>query len=242
MISLSRLLSNTPIPVISGFNFHQSTIGSILDMGENMYWSLLKIWSLSREELVPEETEETAKLSDFTVWQLLVFTSPQLKTRLIASVDLFLHTKIEFLPISNTIMIGENDSQILLDETFYMSMREICKSVMNIGSSEKEEQYKETAHMSEREKAIIRKMRMSAEKLNRIKNGDKDIENRLAKQIISLVAIGHYTFSQVYEMTMMQMIYLLKKYVDIQQYELYTTLSPYIDSKKNQAPKHWLDT
>lgn len=162
--------------------------------------------------------------------------------RLIASVDCFLHTKVEFLPISNTIMIGEKDSSTILDVNFYEAMRNICKSITDLGSEKKEEQFKETANMSEREKAMIRKMRANAEKLNRLKNGEQNVEDRLVKQIISLVAIGHYTFDEVYEMTIVQLIYLLRKYVEIQQYELYTTLSPYMDSKKNQAPKHWLDT
>jgi hemerythrin-like domain-containing protein len=35
---------------------------------------------------------------------------------------------------------------------------------------------------------------------------------------------------------------LLKKHVEVQQYELYTTLSPYMDSKNGQGVKHWLDT
>ena len=138
-------------------------------------------------------------------------------------------------------MIGENDSQIECNNSIYLYIKEIAASLMS-STSDEEQQYKENKNMSEREKEIIRKMKANQEKLNRIKYGEKNLEDRLVKQIISLVAIGHYTFKQVYEMTMMQMIYLLKKYVDIQQYELYTALSPYIDSKKNQAPKHWLDT
>ena len=43
-------------------------------------------------------------------------------------------------------------------------------------------------------------------------------------------------------MTIIQMINLLKKHVEVQQYELYTTLSPYMDSKNGQGVKHWLDT
>lgn len=235
-------MSTTPIPVRGGIKFYQTTLREILDMGENMYWSMLKIWDLNRDELLQEENEETRILSDFDVWKAYMFNAGEMRMRLIASVDCFLHTKVEFLPISNTIMIGEKDSSTILDVNFYEAMRNICKSITDLGSEKKEEQFKETANMSEREKAMIRKMRANAEKLNRLKNGEQNVEDRLVKQIISLVAIGHYTFDEVYEMTLVQLIYLLNKYVEIQQYELYTTLSPYMDSKKNQAPKHWLDT
>ena len=41
--------------------------------------------------------------------------------------------------------------------------------------------------MSEMEKRLIAKMKANAEKLDRIKNGDKSVEDRLVKQVISLV-------------------------------------------------------
>ena len=106
---------------------------------------------------------------------------------------------------------------------------------------EKGDQYKETPNMSEREKEMIRKMKLREQKLNKIKNSEKNVENRLANQIVSLVAIGGYTFDEVYNMTMVQMVYLLKKYVAIQNYVLYTGLSPYMDSKKSKPVEHWLD-
>jgi hypothetical protein len=121
-------------------------------------------------------------------------------------------------------------------------MRDISRSITALGAESKDEQYKETDNMSDREREIMAKMRKSAEMLDRIKNGDKKVEDRLVKQIVSLVAIGHYTFEEVFNFTIVQMVYLLRKYVDIQQYELYTALSPYMDSKKTQPVKHWLET
>lgn len=242
MINFGRLMTATPIPVSGKIKFYQPTIRQILDMGEGTYWSLLKLWNLERRELLQAESEETENLSDYEVWNLVMLHSPEMQKQLIASVHCFLHTKIEFLPISNTIMIGEADSSVLLDPYVYAQMKQISQTLFNLLGDKKDEQYQETEHMSEREKQIIRKMKASAEKLDKIKNGEKDTENQLVKQIISLVAIGHYTFDQVYGMTMVQMIYLLKKYVAIQQYELYTALSPYMDSKKGQTVTHWLDT
>ncbi len=240
-IKLERLLSNTPIPLINGLHLYQPTLQEIVDMSEVMYWSLLKLWCLNREELVPQETEETMKLTDYQMWCLYMFKSPEMQSRCIASVDLFLHTKIEFLTVSNTIVIGENDSSTIVDENFYKMMNDVCAALFNAGSEEKEEQYKETSNMSEREREMIRKMKAREEKLNQIRNANEKSEDRLAKQIVSLVAIGGYTFDEVYNMTLIQMMYLLKKYVAIQRYELYTGLSPYMDSKKSQPPEHWLD-
>lgn len=242
MISLGRLITATPIPVVGQIKFHQSTIQEVLDMGEQMYWSMIKVWDLKRTEMIPQETEETQPLTDFQIWTMMVYNVPDFRTRVISSVQCFLHTKIEFLPISNTIMIGENDSLILLDEAFYYSMQEICQSLSRLGAEEKEEQYQEHENMSEMEKRLIAKMKANAEKLDRIKNGDKSVEDRLVKQVISLVAIGKHTYSEVCNMTIIQMINLLKKHVEVQQYELYTTLSPYMDSKNGQGVKHWLDT
>lgn len=242
MISLGRLMSATPIPVIDGIYFHQPNLREILDMGEQMYWGLLKVWDLSRKDMLDQETKDSLALDDFQLWSTIALNVPDFRNRVAASIDCFLHTKVEFLPISNTIMVGESDSPILLTETFYYAMREISQSLSHLGSDKKEEQYQETEHMSEREKQLIAKMKASAEKLDKIKNGERSVEDRLVKQIISLVAIGKYTFDEVYKMTIVQLVYLLKKYVEIQQYELYTALSPYMDSKKGQTVNHWLDT
>ena len=242
MINIGRLMTATPIPVSKKIFFYQPTLRQILDMGEGTYWSLLKLWHLKRSEMISAETPETKDLSDFELWTMIMLHTPIMQQQLIASVDFFLHTKIEFLPLSNTIMIGEGDSSVLLDVFLYGMMQEISATFFDLTGDKKEEQYQETAHMSEHEKRLIAKMKASAEKLDKIKNGEKSTEDQLIKQIISLVAIGKYTFNQVYDMTMVQMIYLLKKCVDVQQYELYTALSPYMDSKKGHTVKHWLDT
>lgn len=234
-------MTATPIPVAKNISFHQPTMRQILNMGEGVYWSLLKIWNLSRQELIQAETPETKEMSDWEVWTNVMLYTPQLKQQLIYSVDCFLHTKIEFLPISNTIMIGEADSLVLLDESVYKSIQEICQSFFDLMGDSKEDQYHETENMSERERQIIQKMKESAAKLDKIKNGERKTKDQLINQVISLVAIGHYAFNEVYDMTIVQMILLLKKYVAVQQYELYTALSPYIDSKKGQGVSHWLD-
>jgi hypothetical protein len=244
MISISRLLLNKPIPVAKGIQFHQTKVEGVLAMGEEMYWGLLKLWCLKREDMIPVEDAITKTKTDFEIWCILAQSVPDFQVKVIASVHCFLHTKIEFLPMSNTIMIGETDSLTLLDEAFYLAMREICESVSELGTeSKKEEQYQVTDNMSEREKQLVAKMKQREAQLAKMKDENGEgVEDRLIKQVIGLVAIGRYTFEEVYNMTIIQIVYLLRKYVDIQQYELYTTLSPYMDSKKSQGVKHWLDT
>ena len=85
-------------------------------------------------------------------------------------------------------------------------------------------------------------MKKAQAKLNAIKYGDSSGEDALGKQIVALVAIGNYTFEQVYNMTMLQFTMLLRKYLDIEKYEMHTLLSPYISSKdsSSQENKHWL--
>ena len=234
-------MTATPIPIARDISFYQPTMRQILNMGEESYWSLLKIWNLSRKELIQTETPETQEMSDWEIWTNVMLHTPQLKQQLICSADCFLHAKIEFLPISNTIMIGEADSLVLLDEKMYNSIQEISRSFFELMVDPQEDQYHETENMSERERQIIQKMKESAAKLDKIKNGERKTKDQLINQVISLVAIGHYAFNEVYDMTIVQMILLLKKYVAVQQYELYTVLSPYIDSKKGQGVSHWLD-
>ena len=96
--------------------------------------------------------------------------------------------------------------------------------------------------MSPRERKIYERMKAGREKLEKMKQtGDKN--DIFGKQIVGLVAIGHYTYKEVYDMTMLQFVTALRKYLDIQSYELRTQLSPYISSEdgKNQENKHWLD-
>ena len=244
MISLSRILSNTPLPVAPNFVFYQPTVGAILDMSDAMFWSLIKVWDVERKELIERETEETLKVDDFKLWSAVMVTNPLLRMRLTASIDCFLKTKVEFLELSNTIMVGEGEQRIAIDEDFWRNMRDICASITFyvMGKPDETEQYRETDKMSERERQLIAKMKKGAERLRKIKGEEQDPADQLAKQITSLAAIGHYTYDQVFNFTRIQLVCLLKKYVDIQQYELSTALSPYMDSKKSKPVQHWLNT
>ena len=149
---------------------------------------------------------------------------------------LFLKTKIEFFDISHTMYIGERESGVILDNTFYLLMRELCLRIVpeESSASETNAQYKETEHMSERERQLIEKMKKAEKQIEETKAGPPvKPEDYLGNKILGLVAVGTYTFEQVYNMTMLQFMHALRKYTEIERYELHTMLSPYISSKDN---------
>lgn len=242
MISLAAVLSGKPIVVTKGIEFHQPTIQEITDMGETSYWSILNLWTLKRKDMIANETDDTRALDDYTLWKACLFSAPVFRQSLVLSCNVLLKSKVEFFDISGTIYIGERGSGVILDETFYLLMKELCSRITpQTSASEEGSQYHETDNMSERERQMIEKMKASEKKIEQTKNPDKKPEDYLGNRILGLVAVGGYTFEQVYNMTMLQFNMLLQKYVDIQTFELRTSLSPYISSEEGQTNKFWLD-
>jgi hypothetical protein len=242
MISLAKVLSGKPIEVVKDIFFYQPTLQDIVDMGETSYWGLLNTWTIDRKDMIQEENEKTLELDDYLLWKACVFSSPVFKGALIQSCNVLLKAKVEFYDLSGTIYIGEKSSGVILDETFYLLMKELChRFIPDSSASDEGSQYQITDNMSERERQMIEKMKASEKKIEQTKNPDKKPEDYLGNRILGLVAVGGYTFEQVYNMTMLQFNMLLQKYVDIQTFELRTSLSPYISSEEGQTNKFWLD-
>lgn len=239
--SLGLLLCGNPISVTSRLKFYQPTVRDVVTMGEEHYNVLLRLWTISREELIPEENDYTKARNDFEVWIEYIMSVPKMQEALLESCLIFFRKKIEFLPLSRTISIGEGESSELLDLGLFLTIKSLFSKLVQ-KRDDKDQQYKETKNMSAREREMLEKMKAAEAKLNKIKHGDSGTDDIFGKQIVSLVAIGHYTYEQVYDMTMLQFTNLLMKYVDIERYELHTVLSPYISSKdaKSQENKHWL--
>lgn len=239
--SLGLLLSGTPIKITSRLKFYQPTVRDVVTMGEENYNLLLRIWTITRDELIPEENEYTRDKDDYTIWFEYIISVPRMREALVESCLVFFRKKIEFLPLSHTISIGEGETGELLDLGLFLTIKSLF-SKLTQKRDDQEQQYKETKNMTAREKAMLEKMKAAEAKLNRIKNGESGKDDMFGKQIVALVAIGRYTFDEVYNMTMLQFSNLLMKYVDIERYELHTMLSPYISSKdaKSQDNKHWL--
>lgn len=242
MISLATVLSGKPIAINRNIYFHQPTLQEISDMGETAYWSILNLWTLKRKDMVAQETEETKQLDDFTLWKAYLFSAPVFRQTFAMSCQVLLKSKVEFYDLSGTIYIGEKSSGVILDETFYLLIKELCfRIIPESSASEDKGQYQVTDNMSERERQMIEKMKAAEKKIEQTKNPDKKPEDYLGNRILGLVAVGGYTFEQVYNMTMLQFNMLLQKYVDIQTFELRTALSPYISSDEGQTNKFWLD-
>lgn len=238
--SLGLLLLDVPFAVAPNLKFYQPKVRDVVIMGEEQYSLYIKIWTIPRHELVPEETEYTKSKDDFEIWKEYMISIPKMRDALETSCLVFFHKKIEFLPISNTIYIGEAENGLLLDLGLFLLIKSLFSKIDQSGDS-KDEQYKETANMSEREKRLIALMKEREAKLNKLKYGEQNEKDILGRQIVALVAIGKYTYTQVYDMTMPQFMHALRKYTDIERYELHTMLSPYISSKdQSQENKHWL--
>lgn len=243
MINFARVLEGKPIHVVGSLFFYQPTLEEIVEKGEDKYWGACNLWCLRRKDMIAEEDENSAKLSDFEVWKYLCLNSKEMREALSGSCNLFLRSKIEFFDISGTIYIGEKKSGVILDEALYNTMRQLCGYITPKSSASDEgDQYQETEHMSEKERKLIEKMKKSAKLLEDSKN-DKGLapDEMLGDRILGLVAIGSYTFEQVYNMTMLQFNKLLEKYISIQAFELRTNLSPYMDSSDGQENKFWLN-
>ena len=189
-----------------------------------------------------EENELTKEMDDYDIWKTYIISNPAARKVLEQSCSIFFKSKVEFFDISNTIYVGEKESGLILDNTSYFLIRDMFLSILpDAQEDDKDSQYKETDHMSERERQMIAKMKQSQKKIEETKNPNKRPEDYLGNKILGLVAVGHYTFEQVYNMTMLQFNKLLKKYVDIQNYEIRSMLSPYISSEDGQDFKYWLD-
>ena len=240
--TLGLLLSDAPIKINDCIKLYQPTLRDIVYMTEERYNLILKIWTVPRKELIPEENEYTKSLDDLRVWVEYVISVPKMREVVEESCLVFFHKKIEFFPLTYTMYIGEGKDGCLLDLNLFLTIKTLF-SKLDFSKPEKEDsQYKETDNMSERERRIYERMKAGEEKLNKIKYGDVNKDDLFGKQIVALVAIGHYTFKEVYDMTMLQFKYTLDKYIDIEKYELHTILSPYISSKdaENQENKHWI--
>lgn len=239
--SLGLLLLDIPFTIAPNLKFYQPKVRDVVVMGEERYGLLTKIWSLERHQLVPEENEYTKTLDDFSIWKEYIMSVPKMKDALEESCLVFFRKKIEFLPISNTIYIGEAENGLLLDLGLFLLIRSLFSKINQSSHDDKEEQYKETANMSERERRLIALMKEREAKLNKLKYGEQNETDILGRQIVALVAIGKYTYTEVYDMTMLQFMHALRKFTEIERYELHTMLSPYISSKdNNQENKHWL--
>ena len=120
--SLGLLLSGDPIKITSRLKFYQPTVRDVVIMGEERYNLLLRIWTVTRDELIPEENDYTQDKDDYIIWFEYIMSVPQMREALEESCLVFFRKKIEFLPLTHTISIGEGESSELLDLGLYLTI------------------------------------------------------------------------------------------------------------------------
>ena len=137
--------------------------------------------------------------------------------------------------MENSIFIGELESGIELTEELFSEIQSVIKQI----TLQKEEDEKiKNAPRSRRAQEIHDKIVKGQQRLEEIKKerGEDDLSN----QIVSLVAHG-FSFTDVYDMTLLQFKTVLEKIVQVENYTITSLLSPYVDKKHKGKNKHWLE-
>ena len=151
------------------------------------------------------------------------------------SVLFFMHKKVEFLKMQNSIFIGELESGIELTEELFSEIQSVIKQI----TSQKEEDTNiQNAPRSKRAQEVHDKIVKGQQRLAEIKK--EKGEDDLASQIVAVVAHGH-SYETVYNMTLLQFRAVLEKIVQIENYQIACLLSPYADKKHKSKTKHWLE-
>lgn len=234
-ISLSRLLTGEGIDINSKITIFQPTMRDIVILGYEQFGQLYSIWNLTRKELLPQETDETWNMEDWDVYKKFLIYNDNLQKIFTDSVLFFMHKKVEFLKMGNSIFIGELQSGIELTEELFSEIQGVIKQV----TSQKEEDLKiKNAPRSKRAQQIHDKITAGQQRLEEIKK--EKGEDDLASQIVAVVAHG-YSYESVYDMTLLQFRAILEKMVQIENYQITSLLSPYVDKKHKGKNKHWLE-
>ena len=134
-INISKILTGEGIELNSKITIFQPTVKDIVILGDERFGNLYAIWNLSRKDLVPEETDETWNLEDWDVYKKFIIYDLNLQKIFKDSVLFFMHKKVEFLKMQNSIFIGELESGIELTEELFSEIQSVIKQI----TSQKEE-------------------------------------------------------------------------------------------------------
>ena len=137
--------------------------------------------------------------------------------------------------MQNSIFIGELESGIELTEELFSEIQSVIKQI----TLQKEEDEKiKNAPRSKRAQEIHDKIVQGQKRLEEIKK--ENGEDELANQIVALVGHG-FSYNEVFDMTLIQFKAVLEKLVQIENYNITSLLSPYVDKKHKGKNKHWLE-
>lgn len=234
-INVSQLLTGEGIELNTKITIFQPTIKDIVVLGDERFGRLYSIWNLTRRDLVPTETDETWNMEDWDVYKKFIIYNIDLQKIFKDSVLFFMHKKVEFLKMQNSIFIGELESGIELTEELFSKIQSVIKQI----TLQKEEDTKiQNAPRSKRAQEVHDKIVKGQQRLADIKK--EKGEDDLASQIVAVVAHGH-SYETVYNMTLLQFRAVLEKIVQIENYQISCLLSPYTDKKHKSKNKHWLE-
>lgn len=234
-INITKLLVGDGIRINPKITIYQPTIKDIAELGYGRFGSLYTVWGLTRKDLLQEETDETWNLGDFDVYKKFVIYNEEIQKIFKDSVLFFMHQKVEFFKMQNSIFIGELESGIELTEELFSEIQSVIKQI----TLQKEEDEKiKNAPRSKRAQEIHDKIVQGQKRLEEIKK--ENGEDELANQIVALVGHG-FSYNEVFDMTLIQFKAVLEKLVQIENYNITSLLSPYVDKKHKGKNKHWLE-
>ena len=234
-INPALLLSGEGIKINNVVTIYQPTVRDVAHLGNERYGSLYAVWGLQRKDLIKEETDETWNLEDFDVYKKVMCYNLDLQKVFKDSVLFFIHKKVEFLKMQNSIFIGELESGVELTEELFSEIQGVIKLI----TSQKEEDIKtQNAPRSKKAQEIHDKIVSGQKRLDEIKR-ESGIDT-LSNQIVALAAHG-WKFEDIYDMTLIQFRAVLEKIVQIENYNITSMLSPYMDKKHKGKNKHWLE-
>ena len=234
-ISPAFLLTGERIRVAKSLYIYQPTVKDLSLIGEEEMGHLISVWNLTRKDILPKETDETWNMEDWDVYKKFLCYDIQMQTIFRNSVLFFLHAKVEFLKMSNSIFIGELKSGIELTQELFSEIQGVIKKVT---SQKEENQRNQVSPRSKKAEEIHQKVLKGEQQIKDFKSSKG--EDSLSTQIVSIVGHGH-SYEEVYRMTIIQFRTLLEKIVEIENYNLSTVLSPYINKKDKGKNKHWLE-
>lgn len=234
-VSASLLLLGEPIRLSVGIDMFQPTVRDLTVLGMERFGSITAVWFLSRKQLLKQETDETWNMEDFDVLKKFLTYDPILRQTFCDSVLFFLHKKVEFLKMQNSIFIGELQSGIELTEELFLEIQ----SVVRIITLQKEEDLKtKNAPRSKRAEQIHERILQGQKKLDDVRK-EKGTDD-LASKIVGIAAHG-YKFEDVFNMTVFQFNALIEKVVQVENYNITAMLSPYMSKNSKSKQKHWLE-
>ena len=234
-IRQSLLLCGEPIKIEKDLYVYQPTVRDEATLGDEEFGKITYVWNITRKDLIEEETDETWNLDDWEVYKKALIYNLDLQQVFKYSVLFFMHKKVEFLKMQNSIFIGELESGIELSEELFSKIQSVIKQIT---LQKEEDEHSQNAPRSRRAQEIHDKIVEGEKRLSNLKK-EKGVDT-LSSMIIGVVAHGH-SYEEVLSMTLPQFWAIIEKIVQIENYEFNVLLSPYMDKKSARDSKHWTE-